>query len=72
MSLWTAQDQSSVKCEEGTIWGAEECVTSEKLEQRRSGTQEGPPRAAGDEEDVQEPHRLPADPLHPCQGKGDA
>ena len=66
MSLWTGEDQSSVKCEEGAIWDAE------KLEQRGSGTQEGPPHAAGEEEDVKEPHRLLADPLRPCRGKGDA
>ena len=72
MSLWTGEDQSSVKCKEGADWGAEEWVTSEKLEQRGSGTQEGPPRAAGEEEGMQETHRLPADPLRPCQGEGDA
>lgn len=61
-----------MKCEEGAIRGAEEWVASEKLEQRGSGTQEGPPRAAGDKEDVQEAHRLPADPLCPYHSEGDA
>ena len=33
MSLWTGEDQSSLKCKEGADWGAEEWVTSEQLEQ---------------------------------------
>lgn len=66
-SLWTGRPVKCEVCEEA-IWGAEEQVASEAGAERvrHSG---GPPRAAGDEEDVQEAHRLPADPLCPYRAR---